>query len=46
MTDDASYDIFYVAASGAQTEISLAEGANYTISGDNVGGFIVTVKYS
>lgn len=44
--DGASYDIFYVAASGAETMISLPEGANYTISGDNVGGFIVTVKYS
>ena len=44
--DGASYDIFYVAATGAQTEITLPEGANYTVSGDNVGGFIVTVKYS
>ena len=46
VTDDASYDIFYVAASGAETVITLPEGANYTVSGDNVGGFIVTVKYS
>lgn len=44
--DGANYDVFYVAASGTETVISLPEGANYTISGDNVGGFIVTVKYS
>lgn len=44
--DDASYDIFYVAASGAQTSITLPDGANYTVSGDNAGGFIVTVKHS
>ena len=44
--DGADYDVFYVAATGAMTEITLPDGANYTVSGDNVGGFIVTVKYS
>lgn len=44
--DGTDYDVFYVAATGAQTEITLPEGANYTVSGDNEGGFIVTVTYS
>ncbi len=40
-----SYDIYYVPASdGVATKVPVPEGYEYTVSGDNVGGFIVTVK--
>lgn len=46
-TDDgSSYEIYYVPATGTQTQVPLPEHDNYTISGDNEGGFIVTVKVS
>jgi D-alanyl-D-alanine carboxypeptidase len=44
-TDDGSnYEIYYVPATGATTQVPVPEHDNYTISGDNEGGFIVTVK--
>lgn len=46
-TDDgSSYQIYYVAATGDKTQVPVPENGNYTISGDNEGGFIVTVKVS
>lgn len=46
-TDDgSSFEIYYVPAMGTQTEVPVPEHDNYTISGDNEGGFIVTVKLS
>lgn len=39
-----SYDIYYVPATGSVTEVPVPEGHEYTVSGDNVSGFIVTVK--
>jgi D-alanyl-D-alanine carboxypeptidase len=46
-TDDGSnYEIYYVPATGTQTQVPVPENGNYTISGDNEGGFIVTVKVS
>ena len=46
-TDDgSSYEIYYVSATGAQTQVPVPENDTYTISGDNEGGFIVTVKLS
>ena len=46
-TDDgSSYEIYYVAATGTTTEVPVPDHGNYTISGDNEGGFIVTVKLS
>ena len=45
--DGNSYSIFYVAKSeGELTTISVPKGYEYSISGDNVGGFIVTVNLS
>jgi D-alanyl-D-alanine carboxypeptidase len=48
ITDDGSnYEIYYVAATGAQTQVPVPkDNNNYSISGDNEGGFIVTVKVS
>ena len=46
-TDDgSSYEIYYVPATGTTTQVPVPEHDNYTISGDNEGGFIVTVKVS
>ena len=46
-TDDgSSYEIYDVSATGAQTQVPVPENDTYTISGDNEGGFIVTVKLS
>lgn len=44
--DGNSYSVYYVAASGSETAISVPSNYNYTISGDNMGGFIVTVNLS
>lgn len=46
MTDEEEiYMIYTVAVSdGEQTAIPIPKGAEYTISGNNAGGFIVTVK--
>lgn len=44
-TDGKRYEIYYVAAgNGELTTIDVPSNYSYTISGDNVGGFIVTVK--
>ncbi len=46
-TDDgSSYEIYYVRATSAQTQVPIPDHGSYTISGDNEGGFIVTVKVS
>lgn len=43
----AGYEIYYVPASGGErTEIPVPSNFDYTISGDNISGFIVTVKVS
>lgn len=45
--DGNSYEVFYVAkSSGDLTTIEIPKGYAYTVSGDNVGGFIVTVNLS
>lgn len=39
------YAVYYVAAaSGDTTDVPVPSGMEYTVSGDNVGGYIVTVK--
>ena len=38
-----TYEVYYVAKTGAQTEVFVPEGYSYTVSGDNMNGFIVTV---
>lgn len=42
----AVYEIYYVASVGAETAVPVPTDATYTVSGDNEGGFIVTVKRS
>lgn len=49
--DGASYEIYYVAASNLTdpsgvTQLPVPEGAEYSYSGNNTDGFIVTVKAS
>ena len=45
--DGNSYEVYYVpAGSGDITTISVPSNYEYTVSGDNVGGFIVTVHLS
>ena len=47
ITDDRNltFTVYYVAASeGEATDISVPTGMDYTISGTNEGGFVVTVK--
>ncbi len=41
--NEIKYEIYYVAASSGMTTIPVPDNAPYTISGDNVSGFIVTV---
>ena len=42
--NNVAYEIYYVKASGGQlTTVSVPSNCSYTISGDNIGGFIVTV---
>lgn len=43
VTKDAAYEIYYVPMTGDSTTVSVPKNYKYTISGDNVGGFIVTV---
>lgn len=38
-----TYEIYYVACTGDPTNISIPKNSEYTISGDNMNGFIVTV---
>lgn len=40
---DARYEIYYIKATDSTVRISVPQNYKYTISGDNVGGFIVTV---
>lgn len=45
--DGDSYEIYYVPLSGKDlTTVDVPKNYSYTISGDNVGGFIVTVNLS
>ncbi len=44
--DGKSYEIYYVRSAGAQTNVPVPENYNYTVSGDNMSGFIVTVQLS
>lgn len=44
--DGSTYEIFYVQSEGDITEVKLPLDANYTVSGNNVDGFIFTVKTS
>lgn len=39
----ASYQIYYVPSSGTTTEVPVPQGKEYTVSGTNEGGFVVTV---
>ncbi len=41
-----NYLVYYVTAAAGETVVKLPENYEYTISGDNVGGFIVTVDRS
>lgn len=43
-TDDNAYVIWYVPQTGDKTEIVLPSDRDYSISGDNVSGFIVTLS--
>ena len=40
----ASYEVYYVRSTGSSTAAKVPAGAEYTVSGNNVDGFIVTVK--
>lgn len=40
----ASYEVYYVKSTGAVTTANVQNGADYTVSGNNVDGFIITVK--
>lgn len=43
--DGVSYEIYYVAASSdGKTDVTVPTRYNYTVSGDNLSGFIVTVN--
>ncbi len=43
--DGISYEVYYIAASGEElTTFDVPSNYNYTVSGDNRSGFIVTVK--
>ena len=45
--DGNSYEVYYVAASnGDLTTVSVPSNYTYTVSGDNIGGFIITVNLS
>ena len=41
--DGHKYEVYYVAASGDITTLEIPKNYVYDISGDNIGGFIVTV---
>ena len=44
--DGNDYEVYYVPADEGITQFSVPQNYKYTISGDNVGGFIVTVHLS
>ena len=39
-----TYDVYYVKSAGASTTAYIPAGAPYTVSGNNVDGFIITVE--
>ena len=41
---DKSYDVYYVKYNGNPTSVPVPKDAKYTISGDNMNGFIVSVE--
>jgi len=43
-TADGTYSIYYVKYSGNPTSVPVPKDSTYTISGDNMNGFIVSVK--
>lgn len=44
-TISGGWNIFYVASDGSgSTQIAIPQGATYTVSGDNIGGFIVAYQ--
>ena len=43
-TADASYLVYYIKYTGNPTSIPVPKNSTYTISGDNMNGFIVTVE--
>jgi len=43
-SDGTQYEIYYVKASSDKTNIPISRNSEYSISGNNVDGFIVTVK--
>jgi D-alanyl-D-alanine carboxypeptidase len=42
-TPSKTYQVFYLPSAGATTEFSIPASASYTVSGDNMSGFVVTV---
>ena len=42
--DEVSYDVYYVPATEGKTKIPVPKNNDYSISGNNVDGFIITVK--
>lgn len=42
--DGNRYEVYYVAASGDMISVPVPTGGDYTVSGDNQNGFVVTVK--
>jgi len=42
--DDAKYEIYFVKAEGLTTKVPVPKDKEYSMSGNNVDGFIVTVK--
>ena len=45
-TDSGSYSVYYVTAIEGGTSVDVPADKSYTVSGDNCGGFVVTVKMS
>lgn len=44
LDDGSEYEVYYVAATGNVTDVPVPKDYPYTVSGDNAGGFIVTVE--
>lgn len=42
--DGSSYEIYYVESTGSQTNVPVPKESDHRISGDNMNGFIVTIK--
>lgn len=43
-TENGNYDIYYIQFNGNHTSVPVPKGAKYTISGNNMNGFIVSVE--